>query len=374
MGERSGLRAASLLVSGLAFLAAVWPAAAQSGLDERTRDATRQTAERVAEALRAYVYASYDVQAAQPAIEPGRVVPAEGQPEELGEGAPSVPAELVDRLHAAREELLVTLEQAGLRVPGEDEGLDGLVPELTTYFEVSSDLRFLPLGAPRTGVTLVRINEQREVPARALGPHRVTYRVLGWDDAVIESRAGYKNPAYFGPAARQTGRTILIDHTSCRRIAKERVIARLPRAAELSSKHGRGEKLAPAEVKDLLRYRALVGAVAEGGEAAVGQAIAREEEVRIAAFFAVAGEIAPESITEREALARAAEDAVRLAVVAGEPRYQLASAIALTVAIPDSPAATGARRALVRLAGGADLTALLDLEVHELRKRARAQR
>ena len=74
--------------------------------------------------------------------------------------------------------------------------------------------------------------------------------------------------------------------------------------------------------------------------------------------------------------AHANRDAVLAAVAAGEPRYQLAAALATALGAPDAPAAVGAEAALQAISGTTDAArtakALATLRPEELRARAKA--
>lgn len=305
-----------------------------------------ETAAELAARLRAYVYATYEVQA---------------KPEESS----------LEALKKARAGLADEMVRAGLGTPDKEQGLAPLVRPLAQYFATHSDLVFLPLPPDASGVALVRAAERREVRSRDVAGRAATYRVVVFDEMPIEDLDRYRarGGAPHGSVANVSGATIFLDRGLARRIAREVV---LPRADAVLAK----EPSSRAELKDLLRFRALEKAMRSGGEAAIAGAILEQEELRIAALFAVTGAMSAEQAKDPGVRAHANRDAVLAAAVAGDPRYQLASAIATTLGAPDAPAAVGADAALQAVAGTTDAAkttaALASLGPEELRARAKA--
>jgi hypothetical protein len=337
MLRRFGLAAAILLLAGC------------TGEPRPARGAD-DTAQELAARLRAYVYATYDVQQ---------------KPDET----------TLESLKRARAGLADEMARAGLGSPDKEQGLAPLVRPLAQYFATHSDLVFLPLPPEASGVALVRASERREVVARDIAGRPATYRVVLFDEMPIEDFDRYR--AHGGPprgsVANVSGTTIFLDRGLARRIAREVVLPREADVRALAPRAAEG-KATRAELKDLLRFRALESAIAQGEDALV-RAILAEEETRIAALFAVTGALSAEQARDPGLRAHANRDAVLAAAVAGDPRYQLAAAIATTLGAPDSPAAVGAEAALQAVAGTADRSresaALTALGPDELRARAK---
>jgi hypothetical protein len=312
-----------------------------------------ETAAMLAARLRDYVYATYHVQAKE------------------DEAA-------LAKLRDARVALADAMVRAGLGTPDREQGLAPLVRPLAAYFASHSDLVFLPLPPEASGVALVRVAERREVMAREVGGRRVSYRVVIFDEMPIEdlerrTAAGKGGPPH-GSVASASGSTIFLDRGLARRIAREVVIPRAAAVREQAARARAGEAT-PAELKDVLRFRALEPAIAEG-EAAVARAIVDAEELRIAALLAVTADLTPEQAGDAAVRARANRDAILSAAVEGDPRYQLASAIATALAAPGTPAAAGAEAALEAVSGERDprktTIALATLGREAMRERARA--
>jgi hypothetical protein len=330
----------------------------------------KESAERLALVFRDYVYASYEIslhrldggesQDAAQRPRGGARGPDSGSDSgsALDPGSESTPGVArdpahVERLRRARALLVEALTAAGLDDVAEGGGLLTLARRLTAYFTVTSHLRFLPSGAgDGHGVALVRVADQREVPGRDLAGRQVAYRVVVFSEFVIEDLDRYRmrldGEISLQPVAHSNGRTIYLDRHMARRMAQERVISEFARVAALAGRAsaGGGEALSAAEVKDVLRQRSLAEAVAAGGAVAAGEAILKAEELRLAALLAAAGSQALFELRDPEELARVVEEAVLRAAVVGDPRYQLASAIALTLVAPGHPTAIGAARAL----------------------------
>jgi hypothetical protein len=269
-------------------------------------------AERLAERLRDYVYATYEV-------------------EDKADDA------AIERLRKARAGLADEMEKAGLGVPDKERGLAPLAGRLAKWLAARSDLVFLPLLPDAGGIALVRVGERRE---------EKNYRVLIFDEIVIRPRSPLPG------VATVSGKTIYLDRSAARKLAREAVI---PKAAVLE---GPLPRTGEAQ-KDWLRLKALAPEIPLGEEA-LAAAILREEEVRIACLLEAVAAAAPGA--EAQEVHRRA---VLAAIARGRPRYQIAAAIATILAAQGSPAAEGAKRAIAQLTTQLDLASAEDRDLKD---------